>query len=192
MFKIFDNFLPTELENTLEDLHFGEYFPWYLGVNKDNTADPNSMNRFTCQTTSIVEGPQFVHVFMREGKTNSEYVDVCFDVLQHVAQKLKTNFEVIRIKSNLCHPIGKDNTRAHQTPHVDRDDDHVSMIYYVNDSDGDTYFFHNDNDNLTVYNKVSPVKGRAVIFDGNIYHAGSHPSHNPHRIIINFNLRKTA
>jgi hypothetical protein len=60
------------------------------------------------------------------------------------------------------------------------------ILYYVNDSDGDTYFFGKEKDSELVQ-KITPKKNRAVIFDGSTWHASSLPSKN-HRIVINFNL----
>lgn len=73
------------------------------------------------------------------------------------------------------------------------------MIYYVNDSDGDTFFeesFKNHKelndakflDNLTIYRRVSPKKGRVVLFRSDFIHAGSHPKENETRIVLNYNF----
>jgi hypothetical protein len=69
--------------------------------------------------------------------------------------------------------------------HVDRYDPHFSLLYYVNDSDGDTVFF--EDDKTTIIKKVSPKKGRMVLFDGSIPHAASTPTKNS-RCIINYNF----
>lgn len=74
--------------------------------------------------------------------------------------------------------------------HVNQKDPHLVMLYYVNDSDGDTIFYNktfNDLEKIIVYPeedsgelkesfRVSPKKGRIVFFDGSIYHAPSTPS----------------
>lgn len=70
-------------------------------------------------------------------------------------------------------------------PHVDLNFPHTSLIYYVNDADGDTVFY--DNDYKTIVNQVTPKKGRCVIFDGLIPHGAGIPKLGP-RCIANFNL----
>ena len=60
------------------------------------------------------------------------------------------------------------------------------MIYYVTDTDGDTYFY-NDKEGKDVIKQVSPKKGRMVFFEGNIWHSGSNTTKNL-RIILNFNF----
>ncbi len=75
--------------------------------------------------------------------------------------------------------------------HQDSDVESVSMIYYVNDSDGDTYLFNQFYENgrlpeLTIAKRVTPKKGRVLLFDGRRYHAGSNPRTSRERIVINY------
>ena len=63
------------------------------------------------------------------------------------------------------------------------------VLYYVCDSDGDTIIY-NETDNSDVYTlkqKVSPKKGRVVIFDGALMHTAEQPLNNT-RCVINYNL----
>ena len=69
-------------------------------------------------------------------------------------------------------------------PHTDLDFPHTSLIYYVNDADGDTVFFDDDEN---IVERVTPKKGRCVIFDGLIPHGAGIPSKGP-RCIVNYNL----
>jgi hypothetical protein len=83
--------------------------------------------------------------------------------------------------------------------HVDLNEYHMVGLYYVNDSDGDTVIFDKSkfssqseffsvNDNLPVKQRVSPKKGRLVIFDGRWFHASTPPRNNI-RTILNANVR---
>jgi len=72
-----------------------------------------------------------------------------------------------------------------QAPHVDIDHDHYVFLYYINDCDGDTIFFDK---NQKEYKRVSPKKGRCILFDGSIYHTGSKPK-NKSRGVININFK---
>ena len=78
-----------------------------------------------------------------------------------------------------------------QTPHTDlKLEDgglipHLVCLYYVDDSDGPTYFYDDD---LNLIKEISPQKGLAVIFDGDILHAGSNPIMHPFRFAININF----
>jgi hypothetical protein len=70
-------------------------------------------------------------------------------------------------------------------------------LYYVNNTDGDTYIFdktkkelnHISKDTkLGILKQVSPKKGRVVLFDGRRYHSSSGPTKDI-RCIINFNVQ---
>jgi hypothetical protein len=92
--------------------------------------------------------------------------------------------------------------------HVDTDKKCYSVVYYINDSDGDTLFYnktlkdfpYDDNNSLRfkrdwkekqkeIFTEIAfsktPEKGTAVVFDGSIYHASSSSVKN-RRCIFNF------
>ena len=97
---------------------------------------------------------------------------------------------VLRLKFNIL-PRGNGQGSYH-TPHVDQDRPHKVFLYYVNDSDGDTYFFNErlgyNGKEFTVNEQVSPKMGRAVLFDGDIYHASSSPTNSNMRCILNIDF----
>lgn len=88
----------------------------------------------------------------------------------------------------------------HHNPHVDFYQPHRTAVYYVNDSDGDTFIFNETYDDVgkeqsvqytkegrfTVGARVSPKKGRMCGFDGKHYHASMHPAQSSTRIAIAF------
>ena len=64
-----------------------------------------------------------------------------------------------------------------------------SLIYYINDSDGDTFLFeesHRDGDasSVTVKDRFSHKENSVIIFDGKQYHASSNPIHSDYRATI--------
>jgi hypothetical protein len=67
-----------------------------------------------------------------------------------------------------------------------------TIIYYINDSDGDTIMFDEfaevdpmtDLAKKTLMQRISPKRGRAIMFDSNRYHAGSFPSKDI-RLVLN-------
>jgi hypothetical protein len=75
------------------------------------------------------------------------------------------------------------------------DYDHKVLLYYVNDSDGDTILYNEVfeeyeevPENFTVNKTFTPIKGNALVFDGLIYHSSSKPTKNSKRIIINIDF----
>ena len=61
------------------------------------------------------------------------------------------------------------------------------ILYYINDADGDTFFF--DSDGMIIH-RETPERGKMVIFDGSIFHASSSPSKNI-RMTLNINYERT-
>ena len=89
---------------------------------------------------------------------------------------------ILRIRAGMYLPL-KDQPK-HNEPHVDCDIPHTVILYYVNDTDGDTYFF---DDTGKIVETVSPKKGRMVAFNGNTIHASSQPSKGV-RVTLNLNF----
>jgi len=103
--------------------------------------------------------------------------------------KLKP-IRITRVKANLLVRDPDFTSDKFNIPHRDyEEDDVMSLIYYVNDSDGDTCMFPNYNkyaDDLGEPVRFSPIRGRSIIFKSNTYHASSCPINNFRRIVINF------
>jgi hypothetical protein len=91
----------------------------------------------------------------------------------------------------------------HHNPHVDFYEPHRTALYYVNDTDGDTFVFedtyeqvgahqapaHASAGKFTVADRIAPKKGRMAAFDGKHYHASMHPQAHVSRIVVTFNFR---
>ena len=102
--------------------------------------------------------------------------------------------EIIRIKLNIVPMASQDSRGKYQMPHVDSNQEHKVFLYYVNDSDGDTYLFNErftgvSPDSFTIDQRVSPEAGKAVVFDGDIFHAPSAPLDSPYRLVINIDFK---
>ena len=70
--------------------------------------------------------------------------------------------------------------------HIDQKEKHQTILYYLNNSDGDTYFYKKNK--KTIEKKITPEKNKAVLFDGLTYHASSKPIKNMYRLVLNINL----
>ena len=71
--------------------------------------------------------------------------------------------------------------------HVDQQFPHDVVLYYINDADGDTFFFDKDKN---IIHRETPERGKLVIFDGSTFHASSAPSTNI-RMTLNINYERT-
>ena len=86
------------------------------------------------------------------------------------------------------------------TPHLDRYEPHLVILYYVNDSDGETVIYNykskDENDipyfeDVKELKRITPKQGRIVVFDGRYWHTAEQPTNNI-RCIININIDKSS
>lgn len=94
----------------------------------------------------------------------------------------KIPLKLLRIYVNMFLHYSQDAIAA---PHIDCNRENaIAFLYYVNDIDGDTFFF---NDDLTIRQRVSPKKGTGVLYDPRIIHAGSYSKNElMPRIVMSF------
>lgn len=185
MIRVIDNFVPKVFQDQLENQLSAVDFTW---IYFPHTSTPNSQGVFVdknCFDTS-----QFVHRFLADGEPVSNYYPLVYPFLYFMSIH---NCEVSRFwrcKSNMTLPITVPEG-THTYPHTDLDENvkGVSLIYYANDSDGDTIFFEESskdfNGTLTERQRVSPKKGTAVLFDPSIIHAGQVPKNSKNRLVVN-------
>ena len=165
-----------------------EEFPWYYTSDvTDNSHEGPFQGRF---------GFSHLYVTTEEGIV-SNFHNLFSGLIKNSCKKLKIKkVDILQGRSFLSTPtnIPKEDV---DTPHYDLDALHFVMLYYVNDSDGDTIIYNektkfdncNDVDKMkfTIKKKVSPKQGRVVLFDGRHWHAAEQPNHNL-RCIVNYNL----
>lgn len=179
--KIIDNLL-TEKEADNIEKYFIEFLPWYyLG----HTCEENEINRLKKIYFNIKEYVnQFSHNFLYQN--NLHPISEHFEIIQPILNKIDKRFEVLRIKSNLIPKDESFKDFQHHCPHIDNNDNHLTAIYYVNNSDGDTFLFLDNNQII----RINPIKNRLLIFEGKILHASSSPRQNQCRMVINLNFKK--
>ena len=102
-----------------------------------------------------------------------------------------TEVDVIQGRSFLQLPLTTKKGKV-DTPHIDTDDKHFVMLYYVCDSDGDTIIYNEREKDrpdgiYTIKQRVTPKQGRVVLFDGWLMHTAEQPINNV-RCIVNYNL----
>jgi hypothetical protein len=173
-----------EINNFLTSSNFAWYYnPGISGLinnEEDFKNDPNIKD---------VDG--FVHQFVHSSKVESPHAQIVNIILRALETKgiIKVT-DVLRARAVLVY---KDPSFGdyYQLPHVDWTEQHYTVLYYVNDTDGDTIFFEemykeDDHSKKTIEKRIAPKKGKCVIFNGLKYHTGSVPSNN-NRIAISIN-----
>ncbi len=189
MLEVIDNFVSEEYANTLEKMckeeipwHLDEYLsgPNYKNINKQGFE--YKPNRFG-----------FYHFALDQQGNKTMFADKILPLAYSLEQKtgIKIN-NIYRIRLALT---TSDDTEILHGSHIDMEEPHKVLLYYVNDSDGDTVMYnefytkeHGGDIDLTFKEKISPKKNRAVIFDGLRYHNSIKPIKQKHRFIININF----
>jgi hypothetical protein len=176
--KIFDDVLSEKSKNEVENFLLNEDFPWFL-IKKSSGK--------TEKIKGFVDTIQFEHHFIQDSKIHSQAIHYLMKILDwnNIVEKTKISPAILRMKSNLL----LKTQITPNTPHIDFLYPHTVLLYYVNDSDGPTIFYHKQkNNHFEIIDEVTPKKGRIVIFDGGTYHSSTPPQKNDCRCVINFNL----
>jgi hypothetical protein len=189
MIIIDDSFISEDYVAMTQEAILSDTRPIFWTLNQQTNV-PDEESVYAVPDKNTQSAVQFVsHV-----DKNHPLYNGIFGIFNSFVKKHGIDFaEIVRIKINLIQPGPNPDASKYHMPHVDSDSEHKVFIYYVNDSDGDTIFFNQVADGhkpekFTVMNRVSPKRGRGVVFDGSIYHASSSPIENQYRCIINIDF----
>ena len=193
---IIDDVIPLDTQDEIEDLFTSSRLAWVF--HKDIALDPMDIKKLGI--TKLTPGigcnikqhlPKYLNLnLLNRVKIIAEQACIGID------KKLK---EIYQARSFMHFPISADSRNEFDNIHIDIPFEHLVVLYYVNDTDGDTFIFDKfaDLNNLksptlkenevSVIKKISPKKGRALVFDGRRYHSSSAPTKDI-RCIINFDI----
>ena len=178
---------PEWIHNPVSEILLSEQIEWRYNPKLTGTGPG------ICNLDNREDSFQFTYMlFDNTGykATLADYIlgDLWDYIINAHPEVFKNLNQVSRVKSNL---LTKSTNNNPHPAHVDTDDNHLVIIYYANDSDGDTTIynetFDTKFDKLTVKKTISPKKGKYVIFNGEHYHASSSPLRHDVRIVLNFN-----
>jgi hypothetical protein len=200
---LIENIVPTRFQDAIIDRVQGvNHFPWFLlhrighpdhygaGVN------PKYLDK------NITDDVGFFHMAY-DGDFSSPHYDFFKTILEFFSEKVNISIKkILRIRLRYTHK-GIDHTdQKYAPPHVDFNTGlpYFTLIYYVDDSDGDTIIFDKIfNPAEEIYNpiiaeplpeliRITPKKGNALFFNGHRFHAGNYPVKKSSRIVINFDF----
>lgn len=195
--EIIKDLLSREKQNEIEQTFLNGDFPWYYNsvATYDMFKDHRTLNT-----------PFFGHMFYINDKIVSNHyyplvVQPIVEALERFKGKRYQN-RIWRIKANLYTKDGSYPEDFHHPPHIDNSDENFrgeTFLYFVNDSDGDTFMFneHYDyvrkaygpegfNGNFTNQLRVTAEKGKSVLFPLTQCHTSSIPRKGGPRITLNF------
>lgn len=180
-----DNIFPERLVNEMEELFFDSNFSWHL---MDKTAADKHVvdNKAVDEKSSdkIKESPFFTKLLIPNGGPLQDRITPFLYFLEHIF-KIKIE-QLSRVKSNLYLQTKDYTSENYHRPHIDNpNENYYSFLYYVNDSDGDTFYFK-DNEKFEIADRITPKKGTGVLAKSDIWHASSSPIVSDKRCTLNF------
>jgi hypothetical protein len=191
MLHLHENFAPVALQNDIDFVltNSESKFPWeYL--------DEVSQWQFNTNKP-IKKNYGFTHVVFNDqnGGETSQYFKVFSPLVYFIEERFKISVnKLLRIRIGMQTLVDEKENTIH-IPHVDCNYPHKTLLYYANESDGDTIFyeqFYSDEKNIpkdfTIQKRIAFQKGSAVLFDGLQFHSSSSPKFHNRRIAININF----
>lgn len=182
---IIDDAIPPSYADAIENLIFKLNFPWWY------QADSS----FGSQASDL-SFPSLNHVLVRHGNPVNPSFEFFLPMLYFISDRIDLRFDrVVSAKSCLQLPLIMPGNDRSNNPHIDVEADHTVILYYVNDSNGDTIIYDTDvnqtnccvKENLSIKKRISPKKGRFLIFNGKYLHNSTTPKFGS-RCILNFDV----
>ena len=185
---VIDDFVTLEYQEKIKQelLGVNNIFPWF------HTEDVTDAGELTSQ-----HRPALAHQYVNlndddVSEIESVYHHLFTPLLGKACQYLKMpQTEVIQGRSFLQFPLRNIDTSVVDTPHIglDEGEEHIVVLYYVIDSDGDTVIYNErtKSNTYTEKQRVTPKQGRVVIFEGGQYHTAEQPTKGT-RCIVNYNI----
>ena len=180
MIKIIDNALNDSLLISIQEKIESEQMPWYFLENSAYSEDKelakqNSLNY------------SFYHTVFDKAKSY-EALSPLYDITNLIglilrdAVELEKTYNIFRLRWGMITSVNKIHRN---TPHIDLLMPHKVIVFYLNDSDGDTYFYDKEH---KIIDSETPKENRAILFDGSILHSSSKPIEAARRIALTINL----
>lgn len=183
----------------LDSLFHSEEFPWYyyktIGLNEYSIP-------ISPKHEKSVSSSGFCHLFCYPDtddklKINSKYWDLIYEMIRVASDKLGVDpKKLVRCKANLSTPQPSYPEGSFSLPHIDLQREHTVALIYLNNSDGDTVIFEEQQklpdgevpDAVTVRETIPHKENTALVFDGTIYHTAGLPINSIKRINLNLDF----
>lgn len=194
---IIDNFLPDLEFLKLQESVMSVNFPWFYNEHVSLAPEDNEI-----LDPLAVETDGFHHIFYDKPYNTTSFT---YEYLDNFITRLKdilgfTEDKIIRFRASLKSPRIGFTEQNYNLPHVDYFFPHETLIYYLNDSDGDTRIFDQQfeqtgadagighHEIFTTKHRVTPKANRLLWINGFRYHTASNPINTKRRVILNINL----
>ncbi len=193
---VIDDAFTEEQKNFVEQTMLCGKFFWVF-------HDDVALNANETQMLGIVKKTPAISCYMKQSDPpylfKQLYEKIRFipeTVFPKIGKEVK---EILDARSFLMFPLHDKVRKEYDNIHVDMIRSHWVCLYYVNDIDGDTVLFKQTqadmknsievfkNTKFEVLERVTPKKGRVVLFNGTRYHSSTAPTEGI-RCILNFDV----
>jgi hypothetical protein len=200
---VINNLVPKSFQDAIiQRVQGDQHFPWFLLHRIGHPDHFNPLNAPKYKDPNITDDVGFFHMAY-DGNVASPFYDFFRTILEFFAEKTNIQIgELLRIRLRYTHRGTDHSESKYAAPHVDFNSSkpYGTLVYYVDDSDGDTIIFDKIFNPLEeVYDpilaeplpelvRITPTKGTGIFFNGHRYHAGNYPVNHSCRIVINFDF----
>lgn len=189
MIKILDNVIPKETQDLIENslIEANWVFSRSIAYKYNKEVSEEQKNKIM----------GFTHMILKDSNVLDDNINLYCEPLVAAVKQIGGDVKgLFNMRAQLQLPTPAD---GYGSVHIDSHiaGDYKVCLYYANDVDGDTILFKQTKNNCTPeevksglleeHMRISPKKGRFVIFDGDIYHCGSKPTKEA-RFVINYNV----
>ena len=183
---IVDNFLPDIVHKSIQkDI---EYIKYSMLTNVSGVKD----REINASGVDFIDNQIGFGETIFDGNTGaSDNFGLYSLLLDSIEEKMNIKInKLFRMRVGVSINVNKPGSHL---PHTDFHFPHNTVLYYVNDCNGDTIFYdeyynggHPNEYNVALRNK--PTANQAVLFNGLQYHSSSNTTDAPYRAAVNINF----
>lgn len=194
---IFDDMVPEPHQNYLSKIFRSSDIQFQLPNTEVSSGVTNFDNFDPKFKEMLYDKPQLSCGFAEPGRLVNDsfyYLTPLYNYIQKYFN-YSFNYKLERCKANLKTQVSSKYLDKFNPPHIDSpNNDCWSVLYYIDDSDGDTVIFKETTTedpnkypptSLTIDQKISPKKGRIIFFPSNRLHSANCPIEHDYRLILN-------
>jgi hypothetical protein len=194
LYKVVDDLFTTEQKDIIEQSLLGKDSDWKFSRNFSypNASNiPEKKKKMFGFSKLLFDSDPVVPV--------DKNIDIYINMINVIKNSTGLDFKnVFKIRSQLSLPIVTEETCGNIHTDCISDFPYIVCLYYVNDSDAGTVIFNeaidksnpqqlkHDNE-VTEMVRIEPKRGRVLIFNGGLYHAGLIPK-TEYKCVLNFNI----
>lgn len=177
MYTIIDNLLTKSYLKDLQNYFLSQQCQWNYNDNLTGDESYEVLGSFGF-TMSLHWNQMFVNSYA--GTLSKALI---FSALDKVIEITETPHLVVRSRVDMT--VYNPSNHCHEL-HTDYSYEHMTAIFYMNTSDGNTLLYNREGKELLT--EVEPIENRLLIFDGLLQHTGHSPSKHKSRTLINMNF----